>query len=160
MKIFFDTEFIEDGETIDLISIGLVKKDGSFYYAENSDCDLSRASPWVKANVIPHLHGLAIPKARIAADIVEFSGESPEFWAYFADYDWVVLCQLYGTMMDLPDTWPMYCMDIMNIAKWYGIKQASFPKIEGQAHKAIDDAFWCKSVYEQCLPGLDVNHLG
>ena len=28
MKIFFDTEFIEDGKTIELLSIGLVREDG------------------------------------------------------------------------------------------------------------------------------------
>jgi len=28
MKIWFDTEFYEDGRTIDLISIGLVREDG------------------------------------------------------------------------------------------------------------------------------------
>lgn len=29
MRIWFDTEFIEDGKTIDLISIGLVREDGA-----------------------------------------------------------------------------------------------------------------------------------
>lgn len=32
-----------------------------------------------------------------------------------ADYDWVVLCQLYGTMMDLPKGWPMYCRDVKQL---------------------------------------------
>ena len=50
MRIFFDTEFIEDGRTIDLISIGMVDKNGLAYYAENAECDLSRAAPWVKKN--------------------------------------------------------------------------------------------------------------
>jgi hypothetical protein len=36
----FDTEFIEDGRTIDLISIGIVCEDGREYYAVNSD------APW------------------------------------------------------------------------------------------------------------------
>ena len=44
MKYFLDTEFIEDGKTIDLISIGIVSEDGRELYCENSDCDLSRAS--------------------------------------------------------------------------------------------------------------------
>lgn len=35
-----------------------------------------------------------------------------EFWAYFADYDWVVFCWLFGTMMDLPKGMPMYCKDL------------------------------------------------
>ena len=36
----------------------------------------------------------------------------PEFYAYYADYDWVVFCQLFGTMMDLPREFPMYCVDL------------------------------------------------
>ncbi len=35
-----------------------------------------------------------------------------EFNAYFADYDWVVFCSLFGTMMDLPKGFPMYCRDL------------------------------------------------
>ena len=33
MRIFYDTEFLEDGKTIDLISIGMVAEDGREYYA-------------------------------------------------------------------------------------------------------------------------------
>lgn len=33
MRYFYDTEFIEDGHTIDLISIGVVAEDGRSYYA-------------------------------------------------------------------------------------------------------------------------------
>ena len=33
MRYFYDTEFLEDGETIDLISIGIVAEDGREYYA-------------------------------------------------------------------------------------------------------------------------------
>ncbi len=39
----------------------------------------------------------------------------PEFWAYYADYDWVVFCQLFGTMMDLPKGFPMYCLDLKQL---------------------------------------------
>ena len=91
MKIFFDTEFIEDGKTIDLISIGLVREDGATYYAEAAECDRSRAHEWVVENVFPHLRGLVKPRAQIADEIVDFVGEKPEFWAYYADYDWVAL---------------------------------------------------------------------
>ena len=51
MRVFFDTEFIEDGRTIDLISIGMARQDGRTYYAEVGETDLSRASPWVRENV-------------------------------------------------------------------------------------------------------------
>jgi hypothetical protein len=37
MKHFYDLEFLENGHTIELISIGIVSDDGSEYYAVNSD---------------------------------------------------------------------------------------------------------------------------
>lgn len=36
----------------------------------------------------------------------------PKFYAYYADYDWVVFCWLFGRMIDLPDGFPMYCIDL------------------------------------------------
>jgi hypothetical protein len=116
MRIWFDTEFIEDGKTIDLLSIGLLREDGWQYYAEPLEADLSKASPWVRENVLPHLCGPRKPRAQIAGEIVEFAGKDPEFWAYFAAYDWVALCQLFGTMMDLPKGWPMYVRDFKQLA--------------------------------------------
>lgn len=35
MRYWYDTEFLEDGRTIDLISIGIVAEDGREYYAVN-----------------------------------------------------------------------------------------------------------------------------
>jgi hypothetical protein len=35
-----------------------------------------------------------------------------EFYAYYADYDWVVFCWLFGKMIDLPKGFPMYCNDL------------------------------------------------
>lgn len=140
MRIFFDTEFIEDGKTIDLISIGLVREDGEMYYAESKECDLSRASPWVRANVIPYLTGDYTPRATIADDISRFAGFQPEFWAYYADYDWVALCQLYGTMMDLPGSWPKYCRDIKQFCDSIG--NPRLPEQSTQEHNALNDARW------------------
>lgn len=53
----YDTEFLEDGKTIDLISIGIVCDDGREYYAVNSDMDTDRVQndKWLMANVWPHL---------------------------------------------------------------------------------------------------------
>lgn len=106
MKIWFDTEFIEDGRTIELVSIGMIREDGATYYAETDQYRPAKASQWVKDNVLVHLKGgeAIKPLDVIGREIVEFAGEGPEFWAYYADYDWVALCQLYGTMMQLPET--------------------------------------------------------
>ena len=38
--------------------------------------------------------------------------DNVHFYAYYADYDWVVFCQLFGTMMQLPEGFPMYCIDL------------------------------------------------
>ncbi|MGW4097114.1 3'-5' exoribonuclease domain-containing protein [Mycobacterium sp. NPDC004974] len=53
----YDTEFLEDGSTIELISIGIVCEDGREYYAVNSDLpiDLIRKDTWLMTNVVPHL---------------------------------------------------------------------------------------------------------
>src|SRR5712692_5468086 len=55
MKYFLDTEFIEDGRTIDLISIGIVAEDGRELYLQSADFDPFKASKWVIENVFPHL---------------------------------------------------------------------------------------------------------
>jgi hypothetical protein len=55
VKYFLDTEFIEDGRTIDLISIALVSEDGRSFYRQNSECEFQKASEWVWRNVFYHL---------------------------------------------------------------------------------------------------------
>lgn len=149
MKIWFDTEFIEDGRTIDLISIGLVREDGCGLYIENSECDLSRAGDWVRKNVITHLTGKADTRANIAASVLEFAGHKPEFWAYYADYDWVVLCQLFGRMIDLPKGWPMYCRDLKQLADERDVDLSVIPN--AQDHNAFADAQWVRSAYQHIM---------
>jgi len=147
VKVFFDTEFIEDGHTIGLISIGLVTDDGREYYAEVAECDRSRASDWVVANVFPYLTGPVKPKAQIAKEIVEFVGPSPEFWAYYADYDWVALCQMFGTMMDLPKGWPMFCRDLMQLSEASGADLVI--EQDEPEHNALHDARWVAKAYKE-----------
>lgn len=38
--------------------------------------------------------------------------DQPEFYGYYADYDWVLFCSLFGRMIDLPKGFPMYCRDL------------------------------------------------
>lgn len=155
MRLWFDTEFIEDGKTIDLISIGIVTEDGREFYAENSECDHSRASQWVKDNVLVHLVG---GDARMGRDVIamkvrQFAEEypvtsgptKPEFWAYYADYDWVVLCQLFGTMMDLPKGWPMYCRDVKQLCDMLG--NPKLPRQGRGEHHALSDARWTRDAW-------------
>lgn len=146
MRYFLDTEFMEDGRTIDLISIALVSADGREYYAEAPHSP-TKANDWVKANVFPHLQGLPLkPKDVIRREILEFVGPwKPEFWGYYADYDWVALCQLFGRMIDLPNGWPMYCMDLKQLAKDLG--DPELPKQAGAQHHALCDARWNREAW-------------
>jgi hypothetical protein len=148
MKIWFDTEFIEDGRSIDLISIGMVREDGGQFYGENYACDMTRADDWVRENVFPHLRrgDTLMTRFELAAHIREFVGEKPEFWAYYADYDWVALCQLYGRMIDLPKGWPMYCRDIKQLCDSLG--NPKLPEQGKGEHDALADALWNRKAYE------------
>ena len=146
MRIWFDTEFIEDGHTIDLISIGMVREDGEVLYLQNDDADMSKSSQWVKDNVIDKLDASWVSRSSIKDAVRSFAGNDPEFWAYYADYDWVVLCQLYGTMMDLPKGWPMYCRDVQQLCDMLGGPE--LPKHGNDEHNALADARWTKTAWE------------
>lgn len=66
MRYFYDTEFLDDGKTIELISIGIVCEDGREYYAVNSDMGQKRISQndWLMKNVVKHLplHHYSAPR--------------------------------------------------------------------------------------------------
>lgn len=147
-----DCEFIEDGHTIDLLSIGLVREDGAEYYAEPTETDRSRADDWVKANVLPHLHGdvdfgMTSPRQVIAEGIREFVGSEPEFWGYYCAYDWVALCRMYGTLMDLPRGWPMLCYDLRQHLDGRGLAVVRQP--DDMPHHALSDAHWIAETFRQ-----------
>jgi len=150
MRYFIDTEFIEDGRTIDLVSIGVVAEDGRELYLQSSEVDWSKANEWVLANVRPHLWGDYADASReeIAERLRLFvihDDSPPEFWGYYADYDWVVIAQLYGTMMDLPKGWPMFCMDLKQLAVEKG--NPRLIDLGGVEHHALADARWARDVY-------------
>lgn len=167
-KYFYDTEFCENGTTIDLISIGVVCEDGRTYYAISTEFDGGKANRWVKENVLIHLPKRNVnlsdpsisprvkeeslawkPRKQIAADLFHFirvDNEKPELWAYYGDYDHVALCQLYGTMMQLPSGWPMYTRDIKQLCDDLGNPQ--LPEQGKGEHHALADALWNKAAYE------------
>jgi hypothetical protein len=170
VRYFLDTEFYEDGRAIDLISIAVVAEDGRQFYAVSQDAQLHRVSPWVRENVLPRLPkygdpawmprveiadrlllftGQDVPSrsspmmARLCADSIR--GDKPEFWAYYADYDWVALCQLFGTMMDLPQGWPKFCRDLKQLSVDVG--SPKHPPDPAEEHNALADAWWNRDLY-------------
>ncbi len=153
MRYWLDTEFIERPCTIDLISVGIVAEDGREFYAESSEVDWSKASRWVLDNVRPHLmDGGSMPRREIAERVRSFVGHdpSPEFWGYYCDYDWVAFCWLFGSMIDLPKGWPMFCRDIKQAAVERGDPPLP-PQDEVQEHHALADARWNRRAWAALL---------
>jgi hypothetical protein len=152
MRYFLDTEFMEKPCTIGLISIGIVAEDGREFYAVSSEFNPNDANDWVKENVLKPIAASGIigkPLATIRQEVLDFIGgdKRPEFWGYYADYDWVVFCWLFGRMIDLPKGWPMYCRDLK---QWSDqLKAAKLPDPIGE-HNAIVDARWNRDLYDHC----------
>lgn len=150
MRYFLDTEFNEDGKTIELISIGIAREDGATLYLVSAEFDPTACQDWVKENVLPKLGDAPrMTRKQIADEILRFvpADPKPEFWGYFADYDWVVLCQLFGRMVDLPKGFPMYCMDLKQWAKQLGVDIKKAVPQPADAHNAIADAMWMREAH-------------
>jgi hypothetical protein len=79
----------------------------------------------------------------------------PEFWGYYADYDWVAVAQLFGPMIDLPKGWPMFCRDIRQFAHHLG--NPELPNQGKDEHNALDDARWNKAAHEYLVHYAHVN---
>lgn len=163
-RIFFDFEFMEDGNTIIPISLGLVDELNNRLYMVNKEADLSLANDFVTAEVIPNLYPSFIPtkvvtKQEMAQKALEFininSSSIPykiEMWGYYADYDWVCFCQLYGRMVDIPNGLPMFAMDIKQVAEMYG--NPELPSAGKGEHNALADAYCNKRAYNYLMSGI------
>ncbi len=146
MRYFYDTEFIDDGRTIELISIGVVAEDGREYYAVSTEFDPERAGSWVRSNVLPKLPPPASqlwrPRAGIRSDLETFfdiDGAEPiELWAWVGAYDHVVLCQLWGPMTHLPPSMPRFTRELRQL--WEERGRPPMPRRPPDVHDALVDA--------------------
>lgn len=156
-KFYFDTEFYEradhpTGGSIELISIGIISEDNRELYLECSEFDWgAEVDPWLEENVKPHLHNKGVPMDTIRKAVSSFIGTdpNPELWAYYASYDWVVLCWIFGRMIDLPPGFPRYVRDFRFLMDILDVKRSDLPKKPKNAHNAIADARWLKEAYEK-----------
>lgn len=163
MKYFYDTEFYEDGSEIHLISIGIVAEDGRELYAENADFDWTTVplNHWIWDNVYPHLHpGVSAQyhKHEIANHVRQFITKfgvefNNELWGYYSAYDHVVLAQLFGRMVDMPDGVPWFTQDIRQLKEMLKNEgwEYEFPKHTSTEHHALEDARWTKEAYESIM---------
>jgi hypothetical protein len=163
--IAIDCEFVEDGKTIKLLSIGLVAEDGAELYRVCEDPDAMASAmhhPWVRANVLlslpvaftqngqrrwwqwdeghPDFAAVWLRKT-VAEDVKNFicTTEDPQLWADYGAYDHVALAQLFGPMIDLPDGIPMWTSDLRQ--EWARAGKPGLPSLPGvTGHNALSDA--------------------
>ncbi|MFM0059672.1 3'-5' exoribonuclease [Paraburkholderia phytofirmans] len=109
MRIFLDTEFtnLQDRE---LVSLGLVAENGSEFYGESTDFDLSRCSEFVRETVLPQLGspaGRAMPVDQLRLAVTDWLQSVPvrdhPILCYDYDGDRELLERLMGGQ--LPKRW-------------------------------------------------------
>lgn len=181
MKYFYDTEFKEDGRTVDLISIGIVAEDGREFYAVSNEFDTRRVARdwWLMENVMssieheqfvaaefdgsPLLRDIfvtdpaAMSRKQMAMEIELFfqAGPTPpDLWAWYSAYDHICLAQLWGRMLDLPyDKVPMWTNDLKTLVSLAG--NPPMPKQPAGLHNALEDARMNKVRYDYLMGVLD-----
>jgi hypothetical protein len=147
-RYFYDCEFIEDGRTVDLVSIGVVDEFDREFYAVSTEFDDTRAVPWVRRNVLDKLPSPSDPawrsRERIRDDLHAFlveplqgRDEQMELWAWYAAYDHVALAQLWGAMPALPREIPRFTKDLRQ--RWDDLGRPTLPGAQGR-HDALVDA--------------------
>lgn len=162
VRYFYDTEFIEDGRTIDLVSIGIVAEDGREYYAVSTDFDAAKAGPWVRENVLNQLPSPAdrVWKSRdtIRREVVEFltaANTRPELWAWVGAYDHVVLAQLFGDMTEMPRALPRFTRELKQY--WEMAGKPKLPISPVGVHDALVDARHNLAKFRACMDAMPLH---
>lgn len=154
MRYFLDTEFHEDGRIIHPISLALVAEDGRELYMEFRHEHLP-LNYFVRAHVVPNLvwdpNDLLMAYGRESrARIEDFIGaDQPEIWAYYAAYDWIVFCQMFGPMSKLPKLYPMWCNDLQQEFWRLDCPPSVKQDRPAKAHNALEDAKWAVEFYDR-----------
>ena len=147
-RYFFDFEFLDRGQQVDIISLGICADDGRGYYAVRAGFDQLPLTPWLMENVVPKLpwDGELTRYVRtldqMAQEVRQFViGAYPEFWGACVAYDWYLLCSLFGGMLQKPDWWPHYANDVHQLIRQVGGRPPGWPKADpALEHNAFYDA--------------------
>jgi hypothetical protein len=121
VRVYLDSEFTGLHKGTTLISIGLISDDGSTFYAELNDYDVSQIDDWLRENVLAHLrfpyderqstprldlshHAMKASRVLVARALAEWLAqwERVEVWGDCLAYDWVLFCDLFGGALKIP----------------------------------------------------------
>ena len=122
----------------------MVREDGEQLYLCFEGFALTECNDWVRENVLPLLpkkgDAAWVTQAEARKAILAFCGDRPQLWASCGAYDHVVLCQVFGTMVNLPKGWPYWTHDLQYLMEITGTKKADLPEQVGTEHDALQDA--------------------
>lgn len=161
MRVYMDWEFVEDGVTIQPISVGMVREDGKELYYEFINAPISDIlrHEWLKENVLPHLsvgwnkamltgEADTVVKSKLSIrnkvydfllDAYKADRANPlELWGWYSAYDHLCLAQLFGKMIDLPGWCPMWTSDVRQ--EFHRLGNPSYPRQTEGLHNALADA--------------------
>lgn len=178
MRVYYDCEFLEDGSTIRLISIGMIREDGKSLYRIVEDNELIVDvwnHPWLRKNVIPSL------PIESEYDMLDLDGTYKPLvvWeSHHPDYRYVkpreaIAEDVKRFVLDTPnpELWAYYsAYDHVALCQLYGrmldlpsgfpmyshdlkseLVRLGNPRVPEQlegAHNALSDAIWNKETYE------------
>lgn len=150
MKIWHDWEFLEKGNSVYPISVGMVTDDGHELYYEFSEAPwgMIRDHEWLMENVVPNLASYSFTTSYIQERVYEFlkkamfrdSKNYLELWGWYSSYDHVCLGQLFGAMVNLPAFVPMYTKDLKQEADRLDVRIPDLRQPGEIEHNALHDA--------------------
>lgn len=161
MKVTHDWEFLEHGNSVHPLSVGMVREDGAELYYEFIQAPWDRVykHEWLRENVVPKLNcttdgslvigqsnDIVKPTLSIRSKVYDFLKEAAEdspleLWGWYSAYDHVCLGQLFGAMVSLPEFVPMWTNDIRQESyRLEDIRIPNFYEPGELEHHALDDA--------------------
>jgi len=148
VRVYFDTEFLDDGERIHLISLGMVDEDGRTFMGTSCEVPWDRvfAHKWLRANVVGYLqhprHWLTRAELRDVAGKWLEARAPLELWAYYGAHDHIALTQLWGPLNNAPAWLPWVTRDIKAEMDRLGVPREDLPPDPVRAHDPLEDALW------------------
>lgn len=149
---FFDFEFVESPEYNDVmpISFGITNIDGTreLYLEFQFDEERAQKHDFVREVVLPLLEERPEDRLTIqqAADAIKdhfYGDQHVTLWAFFASYDFYLLCRCFGGMLNLPPMLPHAVMDLRQLMIHTSFNPAWAPKKhKTRQHHALVDARW------------------
>ena len=130
MNIFFDMEFTGLHQNTTLISFGACDANvtGKNFYRELSDYDENQVDNWIQENVLAYIgrdaDNPAISRGQLRVELEEWLSSYNEqiiMWGDFLAYDWILLCELWGGALYVPDYIHYIPRDICTLLEAKGV---------------------------------------